>query len=333
VYYRHVVGTARAAYRDDDWTLSDKGLLALPSPLQMEPPSESPRPAAIPEPESSLADAPAVGGMELWVPLRSHFVHYWPMVEARVLSGDGHEATGWFLLDTGCSMTVLDDAWARRMGLSVAATPKGSRSGQRGVARDVRVEVGPIPVESHRMWCFDFEPFSRASGVQICGAIGGDFFENHPVRIRYVQQVIEVGSRSWTPPAESIPLSIYRVKSCPHFAIDVRQGDGDPVRTEALIDTGFSGRMVCSQTFATSVGIVDEGDCGCRALMVTGQKEFKPARDISAIAGSFVIPAGEAFVSDVEGIDGLMIGGEVLGAYTLIVDYPRSRVVLAPAMP
>jgi predicted aspartyl protease len=357
-YYRHVVNAALASCQE--WGVADadgrSDAPALATPLRLDMDEGAPT-----DPSAAAIGAPpgADAGQtvpELWVPLRAMFARAWPIVQARVVGPQGQDASGWFLLDTGCSSTVLDAAWAQQAGLPVMEA-RNARNGQRGLVRDVTVEVGPVPVSPRPVWCFDFEPFSRQAGVHICGAVGSDFFATHPVRIDYAHRAVEVGSWTYSLPSwpgvEVVTLPIYRVRSCPHVSVDLRQdvaegsaaADGwdvsEPIRTEALIDTGFTGRMIISSTLASSVGIVDEGDCGCRAMMVTGAKEFRPARRVSASAaglegegpGGFSIEPGDAFVADVGGesggLDGIILGGEVFAKYgMMIVDYGKSRVVL-----
>lgn len=273
-------------------------------------------------------EVPAVAATDPWVPLKSRFVGDIPLVEAKV--GD---STGWFVLDTGCSSTVLDKTWATHIGLDVTETkPTDTELVGKSFARNVTVEVGSASLKLKSVWCMDFRSLYRAKDLQVCGALGGDFLAEHLVRIRYGERGIDLGSPQtpgFVPGGMPIPVLL---RDVPYTPIVVSQESREPMGMTAIIDTGCTSGMVFLGPRAARDLAVTRGEEE-RSIVMTifGERVAHRAVGVTMSVGAFHAGPGDAQMDGSEHEDDrVLIGAEILSQFTVIINYPRGLIVLAP---
>jgi len=113
------------------------------------------------------------------------------------LSLNGHPSRN-FILDSGCSKSVLGRAAVATLGLPVsynsALTLRLFAKVEHGglVAQKVRIRVGRWTMLAGSVPVFDFNRTSIAAGFPVSGIIGYDYMRAHPILINYQSRTISI---------------------------------------------------------------------------------------------------------------------------------------------
>jgi len=112
-----------------------------------------------------------------------------------LLSTHVRSDSGLFVLDTGASTTVIDEAWAATLGLRPDSTTSASATGGTvdvGVLPPTRLSVGPIEWIDPAPALVSLDGLSASLGTRVRGIIGAAFFRRFVVQLDYSARAITV---------------------------------------------------------------------------------------------------------------------------------------------
>jgi predicted aspartyl protease len=262
-----------------------------------------------------------------WTPLHSRVISNTPIVEARM-----GESAGWFILDTGSSVTCFDEAWAKEQHLETVDAPSSAM----GIVIHVRVpkarlEIGSASLLLDNTACMDLSAHSKSLAIPIAGIVGSDFFIEHAVRIRYSEAGVDLATTkrpAIAPGSVLIPSMASRYGA--YITILLKQESLPPVGASAMVDTGFVGGLMVSEKSASRMGLkpTEAGDTDMLGL--TGVFRLRSVPPLSLTLGSAKFEKVTTFVDDQYASRDALIGSDILSQYVLVIDYPNGLFVLSP---
>jgi outer membrane lipoprotein-sorting protein len=245
-----------------------------------------------------------------------------------------------FILDSGAGMPVLDTQTAKDLGLKGVGKIEG-----RGVGEGTQevnlitlssVSLGDLVIDSASAATISLSPLNKYEGMPVEGILGYDLFSRFVVKIDYEKQKLtlyEPSSFEYEGKGESLPITL----------------EGNHPHIKAKVDDQFEGTFVIDCGARSSLSLhtpfVEKHDLLAKTgkkidvfagIGVGGKVKGRVTRVKSIQIGNFKMPAPlttlassqrGAFAS--ERIDG-NIGGGILKRFTVIFDYPNSRMILEP---
>ena len=160
---------------------------------------------------------------------------------------NGHETE--VILDTGASITTVDRAYARSIGL-----PAGSKVSAMGaggsvdaeIVPGVTLEIGGTRLTQMTIAVMDLSPVARAIGHPMNVVLGREFFNSAVISIDWASNQMRVTPQaSFTPARGAAALELKR--RGPFNTIPVAIAGGEPV--EALLDLGNGGALSIPETY------------------------------------------------------------------------------------
>jgi len=233
---------------------------------------------------------------------------------------------GWWVLDSGASVCVVDVALAERRGLRRAGSGSVSGAGAGRVAADtvepVQVEIGGQATECERTVAIDLAGLKDPLGRRIDGILGFDFMRRHVVEIDYAARRLRLHdprTYRYAGTGRRVPLR-FRDR-LPYVVAHITVGDEPPVERTLLVDTGSgdavddslllqSPRPTRKVTGGVGLGSTYQVTLGFLDAVEIGGFRFE---DVPAVAPG---PS--------------LVGGAVLRRFTVILDYSRQEMILAP---
>jgi hypothetical protein len=166
------------------------------------------------------------------------------IIEARI-NGQVSEA----LLDTGASVTVLDKAYARSIGIKEGRKVTGRGAGgvvEAEVVTGVTLEVAGMRFDDMTISVMDMGPVARAIGHPLNMVLGREFFNSAVISIDWAGNKLQVSApKQFARKAESTELTLKRVG--PFNTIPVSIAGAEPI--DALLDLGNGGALVLPKTY------------------------------------------------------------------------------------
>lgn len=247
-----------------------------------------------------------------------------------------------FILDTGASSVVLDNRRVAELGLDTVAgddAQTGGGSVKTGAAEDVTLRVGRAELAGITVATIDLRPLDAALGLRIDGILGYEIFAKYVVEIDYAARHVRLHdpSRYRDAGRDAVPLALE--EKLPVVRVDLARAKGGTAEAKVELDTGLTAGLTLTRTFVQANGVVDPAQPRLRittGALLPGKVSAEVVRlpvvrfggfDLERIVASVTPTPEEAGVSgDTVGL----IGGEVLRRFTLVVDYPHSRLLLEP---
>ncbi len=245
-----------------------------------------------------------------------------------------------FILDSGAGMPVLDTQTAKDLGLEGVGKIEGRGVGEG--TQEVKlialssVRLGDLVMDSVSAATIGLSPLNKYEGMRVEGILGYDVFSRFVVKIDYENEKLtlyEPSSFEYKGKGESLPITL----------------EGNHPHIKAKVDDQFEGTFVIDcgarSSLALHTPFVERHDLLAKTgkkvdvfagIGVGGKVKGTVTRVKSIQMGKFKIPAplttlassqAGAFAS--ERIDG-NIGGGILKRFTVIFDYPNSRMILEP---
>ena len=153
------------------------------------------------------------------------------------------------LLDTGASVTVLDKAYARSIGIPEGRKVTGRGAGgvvEAEVVTGVTLEVGGMRFDDMTVSVMDMAPVARAIGHPLNMVLGREFFNSAVVSIDWAGNRLQVSPpQHFTRKAGSTEIGLKRVG--PFNTIPVSILGAEPI--DALLDLGNGGALVLPRTY------------------------------------------------------------------------------------
>ena len=162
-----------------------------------------------------------------------------------VINGHGAEA----MLDTGASLTTLDTAYARSIGIPAGQSIAGKGTGgmvKAELVSGLSMEIGRTRLANMSAGVMDLSAVSRALGRPTTVVLGRDFFNSAIVSIDWSASTLRIHPASaFKPSSEAVALSLAR--KGPFNTIPVSVAGGAPI--EALFDLGSDGALDLPRTY------------------------------------------------------------------------------------
>ncbi len=243
---------------------------------------------------------------------------------------------GWWFLDTGAEIMVIDPAVARSHKMKVVG--KDSVSGvvaniTTNFSKGIKFNLGPVTIENSSYMEFDMKPFSEALGIRLAGICGHDFIGRAVLDIDPKKTTIGVLQPSLNNLPEGSNWTSFLFHGNMPSLICYFEGDKPGLFT---LDTG-SGSTVdffspCVKKFNLlkdrNVENVLTGGAGGSSESKTGVLDwfqFGPKKFEKPKVGFQITTKGGFASPYVEG----NIGMGFMEKFRMILDYNASRLVLA----
>lgn len=153
------------------------------------------------------------------------------------------------LLDTGASVTVLDRAYARSIGIPEGRKVTGRGAGgtvEAEVVPGVTLEVGGMRFEDMTVSVMDMQPVARAIGRPLNLVLGRDLFNNAVISFDWAGNRLQVSApQHFSPRAGATELPLKR--NGPFNTIPVSILGAAPI--DALLDLGNGGTLILPKTY------------------------------------------------------------------------------------
>ena len=243
---------------------------------------------------------------------------------------------GWFILDTGASVALLDDDFADALGLEATGNVRANGA-PASLRRASRATIGPVAVEKPLFVALDLDALFDAPGVgrnhRVVGIVGHWLLQNAVVRIEYgadEDRVFLYDSRSYRLPphetwmrfrleddAPAVPATIngaeglFKLDTGKSFAASIEADFADAHQLEDGVELQLEDNRRVEGTVQEAAGRIDW-------IELAGLRIDRPLVGFRRERGS-----------SSSALDGV-IGRAILAEFTLTVDYPGSRLSLQP---
>jgi predicted aspartyl protease len=247
------------------------------------------------------------------------------------------------ILDTGTSACALDAEWAAQLSLepfAQAAKVAGTGDVAVSLATVGSIVIGGVELERVMVALISLEPVSEHEGRPIHGVIGHELFRRFVVSIDYARREVTLFAPedyAFDGRGSVIPLTLDR--GVPLVETILTSPAGDSATAQLILDTG-NGRLdaVISRGFAERHPEVVrgmEGEDGVLGRGVGASLQGTIGRLSRVSVGDIVadqprVGIAHEAVGAMAFFDG-SLGVSVFRRFTLVVDYPKSRVILIPS--
>jgi hypothetical protein len=248
-----------------------------------------------------------------------------------------------FILDTGASTSVLDEADAAQFGLTpggkvTAGTAGGSIDA--ATLRNVTLELGGVTLPAFDMVAIDLSGVEAGLGQHVAGILGSEIFKVRVVEIDYANKVVRLhDAPGFSYGGSARPVAMVFRDDIPLVRPIFVTPAGEEMDTKVEFDTGQAGALTLIRPFAIGAELMDPAHPGVpitTGAILAGKVPASVMRIGSIRLGAAsltnvvtnVTPTAEA--AGVSGETMGLLGGEVLRRFRVFVDYSRSEVFLEP---
>ena len=249
----------------------------------------------------------------------------------------------WFFFDSGADLSVLDAAWAKKLGLaskgSMGISGTGEGSAQLGMLSDISLGLPGVNVPEKIAAAVPLTPLFSFFGREVNGILGYDVISRFVVEIDYARHrmhLYDPANYHYSGHGTAIPFAFFGNKPLVHAKIAI--GGQAPLEGEFTIDTGagmfvsFNSPFVDSHhLLSANFKTIDSPSAG-----IGGISHDLAGRLASLQIGPYTFPNPIASLSrDTKGSganpnhSGNM-GGELLRRFTVIFDYAHQVMYLEP---
>jgi hypothetical protein len=248
----------------------------------------------------------------------------------------------WFILDTGASVSILNERVAKEMGLRAGRRESGTGTGgaiEVGMIDGVSLSMPGVTVTDQTVGAFPMDAFAPVAGRSVGGVLGYDFIKEFVLEIDYAASALnlyEPAAYEYKGAGEIVPIKFFNHK--PNTKATLILGDTQTFEGTFEIDTGSDGVLVISTPFVKAHKLDEliknrrQGNSGGAG----GTVGASDGRVAGVRLGKFTLNrplvtliqarAGEHATEKFDGV----IGGEFFRRFKLVIDYSRSRVILEP---
>jgi predicted aspartyl protease len=277
---------------------------------------------------AALALAPAGASRAETVP---HAMPFQFVLERQIVFPiliDGKAAEAW--LDSGAGATVVDAAFAKRIGLELGAAIRAH--GVSGEVTDVRLAktdlaAGDLAMPGRRVVVMDLSAVQRLVGRPVQVLLGRDVFDEAIVQIDFEGRRITLLPREGFQPPPGTPVALKRSGDLKSVPIRVAA-----VEMPAILDLGNAGGLLIDQEFADHYGLLD----GRRASTTLGvgadgaREETQTTVDRLELGGLTFTGVPTTATPNLSSKAPANVGLQVLSRFRLTIDFAGDRIWLAP---
>jgi predicted aspartyl protease len=244
---------------------------------------------------------------------------------------------GTFLVDTGASGTILDSAFADRLGLkpSGGVSVERAYSTEQSVTVDVaQVAIGPKLWSDAPLAVLNLGTLSRMAGVPIVGVLGADLLATTIVKLSYSSGTAQVVTE-----IEDGALPVTLTKARGRYFVPVRIGRStlallldSGTNMTAISDSAWQKLPSASKGQDRVEGVLSSGSSLGSALaclpalaLGDGTADQLALRELPA---RVVLPSQSGSFADAE-FDGI-VGGDILARWEVTLDLHHAFIYLKP---
>lgn len=252
-----------------------------------------------------------------------------------------------FILDTGVRTAILTQKtfsdilnlpYAKRYFIS---GPGGEKIVEAYITHNVSLDLPGVSGRGHALLVLgeDYLELRNYLGTDVHGILGYELFSRFVVMIDYEKKLLTLMHPKRFSPRRKfqvIPLSIEDTK--PYLVAPVVLQDGTRIDAKLLVDSGASHGIMLEQTSDPRIKVSDSTVSSIIGRGLGGEITGKAGRIESLELGSLLLKKPIANFPDPNSyVDTLKmgtvfrngaIGGEVLGRFTTVFDFPREKLYL-----
>ncbi len=249
----------------------------------------------------------------------------------------------WFFFDSGADLSVIDAAWAKKLGLvskgAMGISGSGAGSAELGMLSDVSLGLPGVDVPAKTAATVPLAPMFSFFGREINGVVGYDVISRFVVEIDYAGHMIHLhdpANYHYSGHGTAVPFAFLGNKPLVHAKVAI-EGQ-PPLEGEFTIDTGAGGFVAFTSPFVDSHHLLSAGfkTIDSPSAGIGGVSRDLAGRLASLQIGPYILPnAIAAFSRDNRGSGSNPnqagnIGGELLRRFTVVFDYSHQVMYLEP---
>jgi len=248
-------------------------------------------------------------------------------------------STVWLTLDTGAYANIIDEEYARALGVPLLG--QGRLFGANGSTESARVRGLSIALPGVRMenQSFTTTPLqfmSPPTGLDVKAILGYDVFTRFIVEIDYAggeMRLHDPAHYRYRGKGASVPITLR--ENHPYVRAQIKMPDGSMAEGEFVIDAGSPATLMLAADFAAAHGLPEnlEHKLQGRGTGVGGELRTQAARLPGLRLGPYqlndpvvIFPTAEITAPGTAG----NIGGGLLRRFVVTFDYQRMRMTLEP---
>ncbi|HEY0778486.1 MAG TPA: aspartyl protease family protein [Gemmatirosa sp.] len=275
-------------------------------------------------------DAPprtaATEGMNGWVATVPFATDGDPLILLSVRVNGG--PPGWWALDSGSSVCLIDRSAAHRLGLATRGTRRIQGAGRGTVGIDsvrdhVALDFGAgFMTACDHVAAVDLTGLTADIGRPETGILGYDLFARYVVEVDFAAHTLRLydpAAYRYAGAGDTVPITFVRRQ--PRMTVEVRDGGRPAVARSLIVDSGsgdaVDDSLVAQSTTAPRYAVSTSG-LGASYHVVVGTLD-------TVRLGRFVLTAVPGVASDIG-----LIGNAVWGRFVCVFDYPHGRLFLEP---
>jgi predicted aspartyl protease len=241
---------------------------------------------------------------------------------------NGQPAEAW--LDSGASSSVVDAAFAARLGLELGreVRAQGVSAGVEGV-RLARVDfrLGDLALPARDVAVMDLAALARVAPRPVQVILGRDVFDAAVIDVDFAAREISFLARHDFRPPGVRPLPLTAAGNLRSFPIRV-EGKG----VAAILDLGNSGGLLVDRAWAEGRGLLDRRRISTQlSVGVDGPREGLVASfDRVAVGGVTFDDVPASITADLAAQTPVNVGLSVLSRFHVTIDFQQDRLWLQP---
>lgn len=236
------------------------------------------------------------------------------------------------MLDTGASSTVLDTAFARKLGITgnhqvAIRGATGSSPGE--IATGITIKVGALTLHNATVMIMDLTPIAQAIGRPIPVILGHDAIDAGPVRIDFPGRTMTfMPANGFTRPAGATELPLGH--DGPFRSVKVSVAGLPPI--DATFDIGNGGSVLLAKSYWEKQPRIT--GLHTAKSQIGGVGGLKPALRVTLPEVSFAgqrlqnVPASLNEDRNALPTKGANVGIEMLKPFVVTADYANDRIYL-----
>ena len=238
----------------------------------------------------------------------------------------------WFILDSGANTAAVDQTTAQLLGLHPEGEASTQGVGSHDVSmkflKNVKFSLPGLDFVDDQVITLDYRPNFAFQGRETEGMFSYDFLKRFIVTIDYAQRVLRVSEpaavAAATKDGEVFPLTFQH--GLPYVEAEITVPGNPPQKEPFLVDIG-SGDTMDWPKLGISKGKLLETVSG----VGLGDNESKGITGLGALRlGRFEFPEIPIHCCGGNDLGNHLLGGDLLKRFTVTLDYPHRRMVLAP---
>ena len=251
-------------------------------------------------------------------------------------------APEWFIFDTGAESSVVNQTFAKQIGLRSEGTTVGNGatgSATAGIIKGVTLRLGDLEAKNLTVYALSIGSFEPILGSRISGIIGNDVIGKVVADIDYIEGILTLYSQDAFKPdsgAEVVPILIEG--NVPFVKTMVTPVGRKPVAAKLEIDTGSTGAVLFNSPFVRKHQLIGSlprsmerktGGVGGTTKAIVGRAasvQLGGSTISEPIAVLYIGNKGENASDEYDGL----LGGAIFRRFRMAVDLAGKRLFLQP---